>query len=88
MPHNRDDLPEGPIEPNKPAEEIRQEPYTMPAGFEWSDLDISNAEQRMELYKLLAQNYVDRGHPDFRGKDSLSRNAAICEVGYEKLFLL
>ena len=60
MPHGaRTNHPEGPIVPDKPIEEIRQEPYNMPAGFEWSLVDVQNAEQRMELYTLLANNYVE-----------------------------
>jgi hypothetical protein len=47
MPHGeRTDLPEGPIVLDKNPEEIRAEPYNMPAGFEWSYVDISNADQR------------------------------------------
>jgi hypothetical protein len=37
---------EGPIVLGKNPEEIRAELYNMPAGFEWSDVDISNANQR------------------------------------------
>jgi glycylpeptide N-tetradecanoyltransferase len=60
MPHGeRTDLPEGPIVLDKTSEEIRAEPYNMPAGFEWSDVDISNSDQRKELYTLLALNYVE-----------------------------
>lgn len=32
----------GPIEPDK--ENIRQEPYSLPQGFMWDTLDLSNAE--------------------------------------------
>lgn len=67
MPHGqREDLPEGPIEPNKSPEELRQEPYSMPAGFEWSDVDVTNVDQRLELYNLLANNYVEDDDALFR----------------------
>jgi glycylpeptide N-tetradecanoyltransferase len=67
MPHGRrGDHPEGPIEPNKPPSEIRQDPYTMPSGFEWSLVDVSDPEQRSELYNLLAQNYVEDDDALFR----------------------
>lgn len=67
MPHGeRNNHPEGPITPNKPAEEIRQEPYAMPAGFEWSNVDVQNEEQRLELYNLLANNYVEDDDALFR----------------------
>jgi len=50
---------EGPVELNKPIEELRQEPYNMPAGFIWCSLDIQNPDQKKELYDLLAGNYVE-----------------------------
>lgn len=63
---SREKYPEGPIVPNKPVEEIRDEPYTMPGGFEWSNVDVKDAEQREELYHLLAQNYVEDDECLFR----------------------
>ena len=67
MPHgDRSALPEGPIVPDKPLEEIRDTPYTMPAGFEWSIVDIQDATQRAELYNLLANNYVEDDDALFR----------------------
>ncbi len=35
----------GPIEPNKPIDELRQEPYKLPDGFSWDDIDINVNEQ-------------------------------------------
>ena len=32
----------GPIEEDKDVSEIRQEPYTLPPGFEWDTLDITD----------------------------------------------
>jgi len=60
------ELPEGPIVPNKTKDEIRAEPYNMPTGFEWGTLDIMDAEQREELYVLLANNYVEDDDALFR----------------------
>lgn len=59
-------LPEGPIVPNKPKEELRAEPYNMPPGFEWSTVDVMEPEQRQELYALLAHNYVEDDDALFR----------------------
>ena len=59
-------LPEGPIVPNKTKDEIRAEPFNMPAGFEWSTLDVMDAAQREELYVLLANNYVEDDDALFR----------------------
>lgn len=67
MPHgSRENHPEGPITPNRPVEDIRDEPYTMPGGFEWSNVNISDPVQREELYHLLAQNYVEDDECLFR----------------------
>jgi glycylpeptide N-tetradecanoyltransferase len=67
MPHGtREGHPEGPIVPNKPIEEIREEPYTMPTGFEWSNVDVHNADDIQELYQLLANNYVEDDDALFR----------------------
>jgi glycylpeptide N-tetradecanoyltransferase len=67
MPHGeRGEHPEGPIVPNKPREELREEPYAMPGGFEWSNVDIENDEQRLEVYNLLASNYVEDDDALFR----------------------
>jgi len=68
MPHATSgaDIPEGAIVPNKPKEELRDTPYTMPAGFEWSNVDVSQKEQRDEVYELLAANYVEDDDCQFR----------------------
>ena len=34
---------DGPIEPSKPREEVRQDPYPLPEEFVWSTLDIEDA---------------------------------------------
>jgi len=36
---------DGSIEPDKPREEVRQEPYPLPKDFEWSILDINDPKQ-------------------------------------------
>ena len=47
--HTRlDDAPvedDGPIEPSKPREEVRQEPYPLPKDFEWCMMDITDSTQ-------------------------------------------
>jgi glycylpeptide N-tetradecanoyltransferase len=49
----------GPIIPDKDPSELRQDPYNMPKGFEWSEVDIADPSQRAEVYDLLYQNYVE-----------------------------
>lgn len=38
----------------------------MPAGFEWSVIDITNHDQALELYTLLTENYVEDDDCQFR----------------------
>ncbi|XP_063054703.1 glycylpeptide N-tetradecanoyltransferase 2 isoform X1 [Engraulis encrasicolus] len=54
----------GAIEPDK--ENIRQEPYSLPTGFMWDTLDLSNSEVLKELYTLLNENYVEDDDNMFR----------------------
>ena len=66
MPHVGGDHPEGPIQPDKQIDDLRQTPYNMPAGFVWSEVDISDHDQRLEIYDLLANNYVEDDDALFR----------------------
>jgi len=54
------------IEEDKPAEEIRSEPYSLPGGFHWETLDINDPIQLTELYTLLNENYVEDDDNMFR----------------------
>ncbi|TMS11445.1 Glycylpeptide N-tetradecanoyltransferase 2 [Larimichthys crocea] len=54
----------GPIEADK--ENVRQEPYSLPQGFMWDTLDLSNADVLKELYTLLNENYVEDDDNMFR----------------------
>jgi glycylpeptide N-tetradecanoyltransferase len=36
---------DGYIEPSKPREEVRQEPYPLPADFEWSTINVNDPSQ-------------------------------------------
>ena len=91
MPHatSGEDIPEGAIVPDKPKEEIRDTPYNMPAGFEWSDVDVTIPEQKDEVYELLAANYVEDDDCQFRfdySRDFLEW--ALTPPGTRKEFLL
>jgi len=55
-----------PIVPNKEKSELRQEPFNMPKGFEWSDLDVSKEDDIQQVYDLLAKNYVEDDDCMFR----------------------
>jgi len=63
-----DEKPEGnePIEADKPLDEIRAEPYTLPDGFMWESLDLNEPLVLKELYTLLNENYVEDDDAMFR----------------------
>ncbi|KNC49571.1 glycylpeptide N-tetradecanoyltransferase [Thecamonas trahens ATCC 50062] len=67
VPKLSEDTPDDVNEPIVPEyEEIRQEPYKLPPGFEWSIIDIDAPEQLTEVYTLLAKNYVEDDDCMFR----------------------
>ncbi|XP_077978307.1 glycylpeptide N-tetradecanoyltransferase 2-like [Glandiceps talaboti] len=47
-------------------EDIRKEPYSLPQGFMWDIIDISNDNNLRELYSLLNENYVEDDDNMFR----------------------
>lgn len=55
-----------PIDPNEDVSLVKQEPYNMPPGFNWSELDILDPATGAELYKLLSDNYVEDDEAMFR----------------------
>ncbi|EIN07254.1 N-myristoyl transferase [Punctularia strigosozonata HHB-11173 SS5] len=59
-------LADGYIEPPKPREEVRQEPYPLPKDFTWSLMDISDSVQLNELHELLSGHYVEDPNAAFR----------------------
>lgn len=63
------DQDSGPIKIIKP-EEVRQEPYPLPKGYEWVTLDMENDAEVKELYELLTYHYVEDDGAMFRFKYS------------------
>jgi glycylpeptide N-tetradecanoyltransferase len=66
-------LDEGPIdesneavEPDKPQDEIRQDPYPLLKQFEWSEFDVDDEAQMQDVYTLLNENYVEDDDNMFR----------------------
>ncbi|XP_050219292.1 glycylpeptide N-tetradecanoyltransferase 1 [Mercurialis annua] len=59
-------LPEGPIEQPTPLSEVKQEPYNLPAPYEWTICDIDSEETCNEVYNLLKSNYVEDDENMFR----------------------
>ncbi|TMW62102.1 hypothetical protein Poli38472_009595 [Pythium oligandrum] len=56
----------GPIDAPKTVDDVRKEPYAMPAGFEWSVVDFTDEAQANEVYDLLTRNYVEDDDNMFR----------------------
>ncbi|PRP88849.1 glycylpeptide N-tetradecanoyltransferase 2 [Planoprotostelium fungivorum] len=56
----------GPIDAIKTVDEVRKEPYNLPAGFEWAETDISLPETMDEVYELLNGHYVEDDDHMFR----------------------
>jgi len=57
----------GPIDvPQKTPEQVRQEPYHMPSGFQWCEVDVMDPSEAEELYELLSRNYVEDNDSTFR----------------------
>uniref|UniRef100_A0A7N0V9G2 Glycylpeptide N-tetradecanoyltransferase n=1 Tax=Kalanchoe fedtschenkoi TaxID=63787 RepID=A0A7N0V9G2_KALFE len=59
-------LPEGPIEAPTPLYEVKQEPYNLPNLYEWVTCDMESKDTCAEVYKLLANNYVEDDENMFR----------------------
>ena len=55
-----------PVNPVEDVEKVRQEPYSMPAGFVWCELDVNDETHMEELYNLLSNNYVEDDDSMFR----------------------
>ncbi|KAJ3565007.1 hypothetical protein NP233_g7915 [Leucocoprinus birnbaumii] len=78
-------IDDGFIEPSRPVEEVRQEPYPLHKDFEWSILDISDPSQCKEVYDLLSANYVEDDAASFRFQYSAEfLKWALMPPGYHK----
>ena len=54
------------ISPDVAAEEVRQEGYSLPPGFQWDTLQLDDPLVLKELYILLNENYVEDDDNMFR----------------------
>lgn len=54
------------ITPDLPITEVRQDGYTLPAGFQWDTLHLDDPLVLKELYVLLNENYVEDDDNMFR----------------------
>ncbi|MCQ2820467.1 MAG: GNAT family N-acetyltransferase [archaeon] len=56
----------GPIKKDNKVEEERKEPYMLPPGFFWKDIDVTDASDLDRLYEFLKNNYVEDDDGMFR----------------------
>lgn len=65
VPQSADPQPEGPLEP---VQDPKPESYTLPAPFEWCELQLQNLQSPdlNSLYTLLSNNYVEHSSAEFR----------------------
>lgn len=54
------------IAPDVPLDKLRQQPYSLPQGFEWDTLNLDDPLVLKELYVLLNENYVEDDDNMFR----------------------
>ncbi|CAM9468376.1 unnamed protein product [Discosporangium mesarthrocarpum] len=59
------DIVSGEIEA-KTVEEVKDDPYNMPPGFEWCHVDVMDDVEAEEVYVLLSENYVEDDDNMFR----------------------
>ncbi|GMF52255.1 unnamed protein product [Phytophthora fragariaefolia] len=75
----------GAIDAPKSAREVRAEPYHMPPGFAWSEVDLADPREAQEVYDLLTHNYVEDDDNMFRFDYSVHFLAwALTPPGYHK----
>jgi len=49
----------GPIDELKKPDDVRDEPYPLPAQFEWCTCNVDSDQEMQEIYTLLTENYVE-----------------------------
>ena len=79
----------GPVEKDCKVENERKEPYALPAGFEWQDVNVTEQRDLDRLYEFLKNNYVEDEDHMFRfdySKDFLRWH--LTAPGYYKNWLV
>lgn len=76
---------EGPIDEIKTPDEIRAEPYKLPTGFKWVDIELNDEKDIHDVYTLLLENYVEDDGAQFRFAYSTEMlRWALTPPGYKK----
>lgn len=79
------DIKSGAIDEPKKVEEVRQDPYSLPASFAWVTCDVTNDAELQEIYTLLNGNYVEDDDCLFRFDYSAEfLRWALTPPGYKK----
>jgi len=79
----------GVIEENIPEDKLRREPFKMPEGFAWSELEVTSEAILAEIYTLLNENYVEDDDAMFRFDYSMAfLKWALTPPNYTKEFHL
>ena len=77
-----------PIDEVKTVADVKPEPYTLPDGFRWVDVNVMDRSQAEEVYQLLTQNYVEDDDNMFRFDYSIEfLQWALTPPGYHKEWL-
>ncbi|CAE7365427.1 Nmt1 [Symbiodinium natans] len=56
----------GPLDVVKTPDDVRADPYPLPAQFEWCTCDVDSETEILEVYTLLTENYVEDDDSMFR----------------------
>lgn len=76
---------QGPIDPIKTVDQVRQTPLNLPESLEWVSVDVFDDEWMNEVYMLLTENYVEDDDSLFRFDYSISfLRWALTPEGYIK----
>ena len=59
-------IEQGPLDPIKTVNEVRQAAYNLPEALEWVSVDVFDDEWMQEVYTLLTENYVEDDDSYFR----------------------
>ena len=54
------------IDIDKTVEDVKQDPYNLPTGFYWANVNINDPVEAKEVYDLLVQHYVEDDDNMFR----------------------
>jgi len=79
------EIKSGPIDPPKTVSDVKKEPYSLPAAYEWVTCNVLDDEELQAIYTLLNENYVEDDDSLFRFDYSADfLRWALTAPGYKK----